>query len=143
MYNTKKNNFINYLMNSSLSLMSKSTMVSNMSLRYLESFAINSPLKTRLKWCITWQKNNFMNYSMNSSLSLISTSTMVSTMSLRYLKSFVIHSMSKKTRSKWCITWPKSISSTSWWTSPSHVLQLVPKPYTPGEFYRKKLYNYR
>ena len=56
MYNMTKNNFINYLMNSYLSLISTSTMVSNMSPKYLKSFATNSPLKTRLKWCITWQK---------------------------------------------------------------------------------------
>ena len=46
-------------MNSSLSFMSTYTMVSNMSLRYLKSFAINTPSKTRPKWCITWRKKNY------------------------------------------------------------------------------------
>ena len=51
-----KHYFINYLIDSSLSLMSTSTMVSNMSMRYLKSFPINFPSKTRLKWCIKWQR---------------------------------------------------------------------------------------
>ena len=95
------------MMNSSLSLMLASTMVSNMSLRYFKSFAINSSSIPKPKWYITWQKNNFIYYLMNSSLSLMSTSIMESKMSLRYLKSFAINSPSK-TRLKWCITWQKN-----------------------------------
>ena len=44
--------FINYLINSSLSLISTSTMPR----RYLKSFVINSPSKIRSKWCLTGQK---------------------------------------------------------------------------------------